>query len=58
MNLANVLKALVSRARIEDGATLVEYGVALIVVIVVGSAAISALATAVGTEIGETADAF
>ncbi len=41
-----------------SGATLVEYGVALLVVIIVGSAAISALATAVGNEIGETASAF
>ena len=40
------------------GATLVEYGVALLVVIVVGAASIGALATAVGTEIGETANAF
>ena len=41
-----------------SGATLVEYGVALLVVIVVGSTAIGALATAVGNEIGETASAF
>ena len=41
-----------------SGATLVEYGVALLVVIIVGSAAIGALATAVGTEIGDTASAL
>ncbi len=41
-----------------SGATLVEYGVALLVVIIVGSATISALATAVGTEIQETTSAF
>ena len=40
------------------GATLVEYGVALVVAIVVGSSAISLLATAVGNEISETASAF
>ena len=42
----------------EYGATLVEYGVALLVVIIVGAGAIGALATAVGTEIQETASAF
>lgn len=42
----------------EDGATLVEYGVALLVVVVVGSATITALASAVGNEISETASAF
>ena len=42
----------------ESGATLVEYGVALLVVILVGSATIGALATAVGDEISETASAF
>ena len=44
--------------REESGATLVEYGVALLVVIIVGATAIGALATAVGDEISETADAF
>ena len=44
--------------RNETGATLVEYGVALIVAIVVGASAISALGTAVGNEISETASAF
>ena len=42
----------------ESGATLVEYGVALLVVIIVGAATIGALATAVGDEISETASAF
>jgi|GEM_PF-3557071 len=41
-----------------SGATLVEYGVALLVVIIVGSATISVLATAVGNEITSTASAF
>ncbi|MDA8587122.1 hypothetical protein N9L47_12820 [Rhodobacteraceae bacterium] len=41
-----------------SGATLVEYGIALLVVVVVGSATIGALATAVGNEISETTDAF
>ena len=41
-----------------SGATLVEYGVALIVVIVVGTTSITALATAVGDEISDTASAF
>ena len=40
------------------GATLVEYGVALLVVIIVGAASIGTLATAVGTELGNTASAF
>lgn len=40
------------------GATLVEYGIALLVVIIVGSVTISALATAVGNEITETTSAF
>ncbi len=44
--------------RNESGATLVEYGVALLVVIIVGAAAISGLADAVGTELNETASAF
>jgi Flp pilus assembly pilin Flp len=41
-----------------SGATLVEYGVALLVVIIVGATAIGALGTAVGNEISATADAF
>ena len=40
------------------GATLAEYGIALIVAIVVGSAAITQLANAVGDELSETASAF
>lgn len=42
----------------ESGATLVEYGVALLVVIIVGATAIGALGTAVGNEISQTASAF
>ena len=42
----------------ECGATLAEYGIALIVAIVVGASAISALGNAVGEEIAETASAF
>lgn len=42
----------------ESGATLVEYGVALLVVVIVGGAAITGLATAVGTELTDTASAF
>ena len=41
-----------------SGATLVEYGIALLVVVIVGSATLGALATAVGNEISETTDAF
>ena len=41
-----------------SGATLVEYGIALLVVIIVGGATLGALATAVGNEITETTDAF
>ncbi|SMX22044.1 Flp family type IVb pilin [Boseongicola aestuarii] len=41
-----------------SGATLVEYGVALLVVIIVGATAISALGTAVGNEISSSAEAF
>ena len=44
--------------RSESGATLAEYGVALIVVIIVGGVAISALGTAVSNEIQNTASAF
>ena len=51
-------KKSISRMFDESGATLVEYGVALLVVIIVGATAIGALGTAVGTEISETADAF
>jgi len=40
------------------GATLIEYGVALLVVVIVGAAAISGLATAVSDNINETASAF
>lgn len=52
------LKNLRKFALNSSGATLVEYGVALLVVIIVGGAAIGGLADAVGTEIGETASAF
>lgn len=41
-----------------SGATLVEYGIALLVVVIVGGATLGALATAVGNEISETTDAF
>jgi Flp pilus assembly pilin Flp len=41
-----------------SGATLVEYGIALLVVIIVGGATLGALATAVGNEISETTSAF
>ena len=41
-----------------SGTTLVEYGVALLVVIIVGAASITALAGAVGNAITETATAF
>ena len=41
-----------------SGATLVEYGIALLVVVIVGGATLGALATAVGDEISETTDAF
>ena len=44
--------------RDESGATLVEYGVALLVVIIVGATSIGALATAVGDQISTTAGAF
>ena len=41
-----------------SGATLVEYGVALLVVILVGAAAVTGLATEVTNELNETASAF
>ena len=41
-----------------SGATLVEYGIALLVVVIVGGATLGALATAVGNEISETTSAF
>ena len=55
---SEMLRAIRTFCRDTAGATLVEYGVALLVVIIVGAASISALATAVGTEISETASAF
>ncbi len=42
----------------EAGATLVEYGVALLVVIIVGAGAITALGGTVGTVLSDTASAF
>ena len=42
----------------ESGATLAEYGVALLIAIVVGASAISSLGDAVSDEILSTADAF
>ncbi len=45
-------------ARSTSGTTLIEYGVALLVVIIVGAASISALAGAVGVAITDTASAF
>ena len=42
----------------ESGATLVEYGVALLVVIIVGAASLGILGTAVSTAISNTASAF
>ena len=42
----------------QSGTTLVEYGVALILVVVVGGAVISGLAGAIGDELTETASAF
>ena len=54
-----ITKTMVQRfARDVSGATLVEYGIALLVVIIVGGATLGALATAVGNEITETTDAF
>lgn len=41
-----------------SGATLVEYGIALLVVIIVGATTMAGLATAVSNELGETASAF
>ena len=41
-----------------SGAPLVEYGIALLVVVIVGGATLGALATAVGNEISETTSAF
>lgn len=57
IDVAKIRKGL-SRFSDEAGATLIEYGVALIVVIIVGSVAIVSLADAVGTELSETANAF
>ncbi|QMU59791.1 MAG: Flp family type IVb pilin [Boseongicola sp.] len=45
-------------ARDVSGATLVEYGVALLVVIIVGGATIAALGGEVGNQIQATTDAF
>jgi Flp pilus assembly pilin Flp len=56
--MSGLSKVIGNLRKCESGATLVEYGVALIVAIVVGASAINALATAVGNEISETAGAF
>ena len=42
----------------EFGATLVEYGVALVVTIIVGASAITILGNRVSSELSETASAF
>ena len=55
MNISATFKRFI---RDVSGATLVEYGVALLVVVIVGAATLGALATAVGNEITETTDAF
>jgi Flp pilus assembly pilin Flp len=44
--------------RAADGATLVEYGVALLVVIIVGAASMTGLGGVVGVVISDTASAF
>lgn len=41
-----------------SGATLVEYGIALLVVLIVGASSIVVLSDTVATELGETASAF
>lgn len=56
--MKNLCKALAGFVRNVSGATLAEYGIALIVAVVVGSAAITQLADAVGNELSETASAF
>ncbi len=56
--MRHLLKRLKHFAASVSGATLVEYGVALLVVVIVGGATIGALATAVGNEISETTSAF
>ena len=53
-----MLKSVYSFLKSTAGATLVEYGVALLVVIIVGAASISALGDAVGTTLADTASAF
>lgn len=58
MSFFSKMRKLANEFQDESGATLVEYGVALLVVIIVGAASIGALATAVGDTIGETASAF
>ena len=45
-------------AKSESGATLVEYGIALVVAIIVGASAINVLGNTVANEISETASAF
>ena len=59
MSLVTEIHAVVHRFLVRDeGATLAEYGVALIVAIVIGASTMSFLADAVGDEIAETASAF
>ena len=56
--MRNLSKVLSKFVRGIGGATLAEYGIALVVAVIVGSAAISQLANAVATELSETATAF
>ena len=58
MKMLNIIRPAKSFADDTSGATLVEYGMALLVVLIVGGATISGLADAVGTELNETASAF
>ena len=58
MSVLAMLKALKLTASDESGATLAEYGMALIVTIIVGAAAITALGGEVNDAIQATASAF
>ena len=58
MSQSKVFEQIREFVRDASGATLVEYGIALLVVVIVGSATLGALATAVGNEITETTNAF
>ena len=52
------MKQIRTLARCEDGVTLVEYGIALLLAITLGTAALVALGNDINAQLTETSDAF